>query len=206
MINDNQIEIKIITIGNAYVGKTSIVSQFINNELEPNLVPTVGMDVKSHELIINNKKINLKIWDSAGQERFRSIQKNYYNKVDGIIFVYDVTNQESFNLINDWLNEVIENTKKNVNCIIVGNKIDLTEERKISYETGKNFAASVNYKFFECSAITGENIKLAFETLCKDIIESDKFKNFHDDENPNNRSINLYFSNNEKTKKKCCKK
>ena len=131
---------KIITLGDTNVGKTSIIFRYTSEDYNPNQINTIGMDSKIKTIEIDSQKINLKIWDSAGQERFRSIQRYYYNKVDGVIFVYDITNKKSFSVIDSWIKEVNENINRNISFILVGNKTDLEESREVSIIEGEKFA------------------------------------------------------------------
>ena len=112
----------------------------------------------------------LLIWDTAGQFRFRNIISSYFRGVNGIILVYDITDLDSFNNLKDWLIEIEKNAPKNVNKILVGNKCDMDNKRKITIEQGREFALEWGMKFFEISAKDSKNISEVFETMAKDII------------------------------------
>ena len=209
MEEDEPIELKIITLGNSQVGKTSIINRFTSNYFDKDLINTIGIDSKTHQMKIEEKTINLKIWDSAGQERFRSIQKHYYNQVDGILFVYDITKEDSFKIIESWFDEVKTKAINTLCGVLIGNKSDLEGKRVISYEEGKNFADENNLLFFETSAKNGSNIQECFNqsaSILVDKIEKGQLKldqasngiqigNFPDSEQNENLR---------KKKKKCC--
>ncbi len=165
---------KILTIGESGVGKTCILRRFVEDKFLKNHLATIGIDFKTKTLNINNQEIKLKIWDTAGQERFRNITTQYYKGADGIVLVYDVTDEASFDKIKDWMDQILSNTNKDEICLILlGNKCDI-EKRSISYEQGKTLANELQVNFFETSAQTGQNIKDAFETLTADIMKKKK--------------------------------
>ena len=165
---------KKLTIGESGVGKTCILRRFVEDKFLKNHLATIGIDFKTKTLNINNQEIKLKIWDTAGQERFRNITTQYYKGADGIVLVYDVTDEASFDKIKDWMDQILSNTNKDEICLILlGNKCDI-EKRSISYEQGKTLANELQVNFFETSAQTGQNIKDAFETLTADIMKKKK--------------------------------
>ena len=203
MENQSNIDYKIITLGDTNVGKTSLIMRYTLNEFNTNLFNTIGMDSKIKDIEIDSKKIKIKIWDSAGQERFRSMQKYYYNKVDGIIFVYDITKKNTLKIIDSWIDEVKENVKGDISFILVGNKTDLEEEREVSIIEGEKFAQKYNYHFLECSAANGIGVYEIFDYLVRDILKK-KENQFNDN---NSRDNNFTLDNNGKesrNKKKCC--
>ena len=203
MENQSNIDYKIITLGDTNVGKTSLIMRYTLNEFNTNLFNTIGMDSKIKDIEIDSKKIKIKIWDSAGQERFRSMQKYYYNKVDGIIFVYDITKKNTLKIIDSWIDEVKENVKGDISFILVGNKTDLEEEREVSIIEGEKFAQKYNYHFLECSAANGIGVNEIFDYLVRDILKK-KENQFNDN---NSRDNNFTLNNNGKesrNKKKCC--
>lgn len=162
------VEYKIILVGDSGVGKTSILKKFINNEFNEDIKCTINIDFFSKSIKIDkNLYTNLKIYDTAGQEKYRALIKQYYQGTDGIILVFDLTNENSFNKLKSWINEVSDNTEK-AQIILVGNKADLIE-RKIDEETAENFAKQRDIKYIETSAKEGTNILLLFEELALDI-------------------------------------
>jgi len=189
--------IKSLLIGDSNVGKTTIIGKFLDKNFSEKTLNTVGLDLKYANLNINNKKIKLQLWDTAGQEKFRSMTTSYYRGVNVIIIVFDVTSQISFEHVKDWMNNIKQFAKIGVMKVIVGNKIDLKDERIVTYVEGKNFAQSYNVKYFETSAITREGIVELFENICQDYsntnrkksidgnIKLDEIKKNNDDENNN---------------------
>jgi len=162
------VEYKIILVGDSGVGKTSILKKFINNEFNEDIKCTINIDFFSKSIKIDkNLYTNLKIYDTAGQEKYRALIKQCYQGTDGIILVFDLTNENSFNKLKSWINEVSDNTEK-AQIILVGNKADLIE-RKIDEETAENFAKQRDIKYIETSAKEGTNILLLFEELALDI-------------------------------------
>ena len=219
MEEDEPIELKIITLGNSEVGKTSIINRFTSNYFDKDLINTIGIDSKTHQMKIGEKTINLKIWDSAGQERFRSIQKHYYNQVDGILFVYDITKEDSFKIIESWFDEVKTKAINTLCGVLIGNKSDLENEREVSTEDGEKLADQLELKFIECSAFTGDNVEQAFIDLVESILEKKKKENIdyivlnnskpREDNNDFNEENKIRLnksihSNNISKKYKCC--
>jgi len=162
---------KLLLIGDSDVGKSSILLRFIDDVFE-HIHSTIGVDFKLKILNINGKKVKLTIWDTAGQERFRTLTASYYRGVDGAILVYDITNRNSFeNLQNIWIKELnMYSTTPSVK-MLVGNKID-QESRVVTRDEGKELAQSLGTMFFECSAKTKIGVSNAFEELVMKIIDS----------------------------------
>ena len=189
--------IKIGLLGNSCVGKTSLIRRFVEDKFEDNFISTIGVDYFEKNVIINNKQIKLILQDTSGEERFKCLSKNYYKNVDGIIFVFDITNEESFDAgIRDWLlecnNEIGENNFKK---ILIGNKSDLKDMRNVNKEKAEKYSENRNMKYFETSAKTGENVDLIFKELVELILKDPKQKI------ENNKLGGVKNSSN---KKKCC--
>ena len=121
---------------------------------------------------VNGKKVKLQIWDTAGQERFKNITASYYRGGNGVLVVYDITDRESFENLNSWLIEIEKNANKNVYKLLIGNKCDLEDKRKVSFQEGKDFAESNGMKFMETSAKTASKVQEAFELLTNEIIKA----------------------------------
>ena len=158
----NYEKINILTLGNTTVGKTCFILRFTENFFQPIYLTTCGIDSKYKIITLSNSKSYKAIfYDTAGQERHRSISLNQIKSADGILLMYDVTNQDSFNSIKGWMDNIREIKGNNFPVILVGNKIDLKEERKISQLNGQNLADSYGISFYEISNKTGENVEEA---------------------------------------------
>ena len=163
-------------IGNSGVGKSCLLIRFTDDTFSDSYVTTIGVDFKIKTLDIDSKSCKLQIWDTAGQERFRNIISSYYRGAQGIMLVYDITDLESFQNLNSWLIEIEKNASKNVYKILVGNKCDMENERKVTVEQGKDFADQYGMKFFETSAKDSTNVAEAFITMTKEVIKSSNKK------------------------------
>ena len=193
---DSDITIKLLLIGNTFVGKTLIVQKFIDNTFSKSTVSTIGVDLQSKILDINGKKVKYLIWDTAGEDRMKSMTYAYYRGCHVILIVYDVTIRKSFENVTTWVECVDKFAKTNVLRILVGNKTDLEDKRVISKEEGKKLAEENGLKFYEISAKTMNGIVEMFEDVDKEyvqIYEKKKKKNFQ-----------LRKAKETKTKKKCC--
>ncbi|CAE5966706.1 unnamed protein product [Arabidopsis arenosa] len=163
---------KILLIGDSGVGKSSLLLSFISSSVE-DLAPTIGVDFKIKQMKVRGKRLKLTIWDTAGQEKFRTLTSSYFRGSQGIILVYDVTKRDTFmNLADVWAKE-IELYSTNHDCIkmLVGNKVDRESERKVSQEEGMALAKDLKCLFHECSARTRENVNRCFEELAVKIME-----------------------------------
>ena len=137
--DNNENSYKILLLGNTFVGKSSILIKYSDDYFPENYIATVGLDYRlKHFDLPNGQKGKIQIWDTAGQDRFKSITKNYYNNSNGIILVYSVIDKKSFDDISNWIEEIKEQTKDDIIIFLVGNKIDLNEKRVISIKEGKN--------------------------------------------------------------------
>ena len=191
---------KILLLGDSTVGKTSFMIRYLDDTFDDTLF-TMGIDSRYKDLVRNNKKIFLRIYDTAGQERFRSIVKNYYKGADGILLMYDVTKLESFNSIKRWVEGIKENIKmEELGLIIVGNKCDLKKEKIITDEMKKELEDSLNIKIIEGSAKEKINVNESFEKLV-DIMMEIKMKNNNLDKNKTIKLDNIEDINKEE---KCC--
>ncbi|PPD89907.1 hypothetical protein GOBAR_DD13155 [Gossypium barbadense] len=153
---------KLLLIGDSGVGKSCLLLRFADDSYLESYISTIGVDfVSISDLYLN--------WDTAGQERFRTITSSYYRGAHGIIIVYDVTDQASFNNVKQWLNEIDRYASGNVNKLLVGNKCDLTAKKVVSYETAKAFADELGIPFMETSAKNATNVEQAFMAMAGDI-------------------------------------
>ena len=200
MSSDSSVTFKILTIGESGVGKTCVLRRFVENKFLKNHLATIGIDFKTKTLNINNKEIKLKIWDTAGQERFRNITTQYYKGADGIVLVYDVTDDGSFEKIRDWMAQIQSNAQRDeLGLVLLGNKCDI-EPRVVTEEQGIKMAEELKVSYFETSALNGQGINEAFEQLARDIM---KKKGVGDDNKDGGMELN---NNNKKKNNKgdCC--
>ena len=163
---------KRILLGDTSVGKTCFLMRYTDNTFQEIHMSTIGLDYKLKNVQLEDGKIvKIQIWDTAGQDRFRSITKNYYKGAHGIILIYDVTDKKTYENVKAWIEQIREEVSDNVTIILVGNKIDDLEGRKVKKEEGEKAAKEFGLSFFECSAKTGENIDLIFNELVKRTVE-----------------------------------
>ena len=209
-MSEPDITLKILLIGDSYVGKTSLLLQYIERECPENHMATIGVEFRDKIIQIDNKKVKLQVWDTSGQERYRSITKNFYRNADGVMFVCDVTKEKTFDNIKNWLIDSEQNANNsNFKKILVGNKIDLKEERAIDTEQLQNFANKKEMNFYETSAKDGTNVDHIFTELAKLILEDKSDQQIKEEFSQKNRSLSVYSkeseeSNNPKKKKGCC--
>ena len=199
--SDFEFPLKVIVIGDTCVGKTNFIFRFVENRFSLNYVSTVGFDYRSKIITLpkSKKKVKLQIWDTAGQERYNAVNKNLFQKVQGVIIMYDITNRASFENINKWLYLLSQNVSDKAK-ILVGSKLDLSEEKRIvTEEEGQNLADKNNMPFYETSSKTGENVEKIFFTLAQNIYENLSNENIND-----NASVKI-IQNPERKKKGCCK-
>nr|BAJ21276.1 Rab-family small GTPase Rab1D [Tetrahymena thermophila] len=167
---------KILLIGNSGVGKTCMLMRYSENQFTYNFYNTIGVDFKIKALRLEDKNIKLQIWDTAGQDRFRTITCSYYRGAHGILIVYDITERESFDNVKTWMVEIEKHAKKGVQKMLIGNKSDCSN-RAVSYEEGFELAKQYQIPFAETSAKNASNIDLAFTNLAKNILGSGQVLN-----------------------------
>jgi len=196
--------VKILTLGDSDVGKTSIIKRIISNKFSEKMQSTIAIDYSCKTIKFGENYLKIFLWDTAGQEKFKTIVRNYFNGANGVLLCFDITNRKTFEKLNYWINELKE--KLNLDelfIILIGNKIDKENEREISIEESKKFAKENNILYFEISAKTNEGIKEMFDYVtiqCKQIVNEQNFNIF---------SSTLLFKNeinikvNDK-KNKCC--
>ena len=161
----NEYVFKIIIIGSASVGKTSLVYNFIHGKFSNKLMQTTGVEYSSKTVFYGDKQVKLQLWDTAGQERFRSITKTYYRGAKGVVLVFDLTSRGSFMKCKDWLTLAKETCGESFGCVLVGNKKDLENERKVTNEEILDFCEANEIVFIETSCLTGENVRKVFDSL-----------------------------------------
>ncbi|GMK55570.1 hypothetical protein CspeluHIS016_0206260 [Cutaneotrichosporon spelunceum] len=161
--------IKLLLIGDSGVGKSCLLLRFCDDSWTPSFITTIGIDFKIRTIELDGKRIKLQIWDTAGQERFRTITTAYYRGAMGILIVYDVTDEKSFNNVRTWHAQIEQHASAGVNKILVGNKCDWDEKRAVTLEQGKALADEFGLRFIETSAKANEGVEDAFFTLARDI-------------------------------------
>ena len=192
------INLNILLVGDANVGKTSILLKYTENFFPNQYQATIGVEYKMKIIKLNNMNIKLQIWDTAGQERYKSIAKNFFHSANGVFLVFDITDKKSFENLNKWIEDVKENSPKDCKYIIIGNKSDLSDQRTISTFEIDNFVKEKKSSYFEVSAKNDEGLNDAFINLSKEIIKDknqEEIYQFYGHKN----SIIIEGSN-----KKCC--
>lgn len=171
--NNCDLIIKIILSGNSNVGKTKIIHQYLKKPL-PSSNPTIGVDFLGKDTQILNKKVKIQFFDTAGQEKYRSICQSYYKSCQGILLIYDITDRNSFDSINKWLKDIKELCDLNVKILLVGNKTDLESQRCVSTKEGMALSEENGLFFIETSAKEDFRVDLAFDILLKEVVKIDE--------------------------------
>ena len=202
---------KIIIVGDLSSGKTNIVTQYISHKFVQDSQPTIGVEMFNKDFQINEDKVSAQIWDTAGQEKYNALTSSYYKGAKGAIVVYDITQESTFLKVEQFAKDLKEKSDKNVYMILVGNKIDLEENRKVSKEEGKILADKLKMGFFEVSAKNGTGIEDLFKNLIDHVYEKHnrEFKSMASIEiEEDDKKVQLIQVNdnnvNVKKKKKCC--
>ena len=163
MSTDYDFLCKFIIVGDCHTGKTNIISQYTQKTFNKDIASTIGVEFISKIIQYSNVKLKLQIWDTAGMEKYRGITRAYYRGAVGCLLVYDVSNQNSFYSVQNWLKE-IRHVSSDIKIILIGNKSDVTN-REVSYEEGQQFATLNDILFEETSALHNTNIDTAFTKL-----------------------------------------
>ena len=175
--NENNSEIlivKILLVGNPGVGKSNFIYRYIKDKFSNSNLSSVGFESNSKEIEITDKKIIVQLWDSAGQDKYKSITKNLFSRVQGIIILYDITNKKSFLGIQNWI-KLIKEVNNEMPYVIAGNKCDLKKEREVEEEEAIKFSRDNNIEFMETSAKLDINIVECINNFVQKIVNSDKF-------------------------------
>jgi len=165
---------KIVIIGDAAVGKTSLINQFVESSFNEDYKPTLGANIVRKDVILDNTKVRLIMWDLAGQEKYRVVRSMYFQGCEGALLVYDVTRYHTLDSINNkWLKDYKKHVKKKGAFILIGNKTDLKDQVAVPTERGKELATKIKAShFIETSAKLGENIEEAFSLLVNQILSN----------------------------------
>ena len=202
--------LKFIIIGDAAVGKSNLLVRYTSEQFKEEYQLTIGVEFGSNNVIIGDNTYRIQIWDTAGQENFRSITRSYYKNTACAIIVYEISNKKSFENISSWIEECKNTAPKSILMVLVGNKCDLEDNREVTEEEGREFAEKNGMLFFETSAKTGKNVEELFKQSVK-VIDQKIKENYYDLENDScgikkgNEEINVVLETNlEKDKKGCC--
>ncbi len=188
---------KILLLGDSSVGKSCLLLRYCDEKFQDLHLATIGLDFRLKTIYLENKKkLKVQIWDTAGQDRFLAITKNYYRGANGILLVFDVTSNSSFEHIKNWIEQIKEEANERIIIYLVGNKIDCSNIRVISNEEGKKLAGEFGLKYFETSAKNNENVESTFLELIKEV--DLKYGNSE------NENYGTTINTNKKGKKKCC--
>ena len=199
---------KIIIIGDSGVGKSNILGRYLTNTFKQDTKSTVGVEFGSKKVTVNDVNIKLQIWDTAGQERYRAITSAYYKGSKGCFIVYDITSTQTFEDVEKWYEEINKSGDKGISIVLVGNKCDLEDERKVSVEMGEEKARNLNCPFFETSALNNTQIEKIFQVISEDIYSKNKNEK-KDDEDDDDYDIvqeekNININTDTKPPQKTC--
>ena len=187
---------KILLLGDSEVGKSCFLMRYADNVFVDNYITTIGLDYKLKYIQLDSGQvIKVQLWDTAGQDRYRTIAKNYYKGSHGILLLYDVTKSSSFENIREWIKDIREEVYEKAIIFLIGNKIDKKDQIKIKTEEGEKLAEEFNIPFFEASAKSGENVDEIFKALYKKISEV-----YVDIQQEGGRKLSIKNKKN----KKCC--
>ena len=203
---NTSIVLKILLLGNGTVGKTSLINRYLKNVYNPVYLTTIGIDQSIKFLSVNNKHIKLSIWDTAGQEQFRTIAKSFYNKTDAVILCFDLTEKESLDSISYWIEQLCNKIELNkIGLVLVGTKLDLADLEKVEgiSEEVKKYVDKYNIKYYKTSSLSGVNVKEVFNYLIKLTLNIKKLKEFENDKKDENGDtiFDIIELDNEESKK-----
>ncbi len=207
--SDYQYIFKLILIGNSGVGKSSILNRYMNKTFEDSYKCTIGVDFLMKSIEINGKTVKLQLWDTAGQEKYKSMVASYYRGANVAFVVFDLTNHESFDSLPLWIENYYRNGPEQKNIILIGNKKDMIDDRKVTQEEAELFSQTNNMMYFETSAKEGDNIEYVFNYAAEKLLE------FYGTQNENNVKMQMNDTNKlqshnfseiriEEHKKGCC--
>ena len=205
--NNKDIELclKILIIGDSQVGKTSLLLNYIDKIFPEEHISTIGVEYKEKFIKKDDFNIKLQVWDTAGQERFRSITKSIYRNTNGVLFVYDITNKESFANVKNWIKDT-ENIDKDIKGVILGNKIDLEDKRIITKEDLEEIGKKYKMPALEVSAKSGININESFDLLVDELFKNKSREDIINSYLRKNKSdLSVSTKNSIRNQKGCCK-
>ena len=185
-------KLKFVIIGETQVGKTSLINQYLNNQFEGDYLMTIGNDKTTKEITIDEKKVTLEIWDTIGNETLRAANKIFMKNTNIALMVYDITNRDSFDNLNQFYEELISiNTENKMIIGVTANKSDLYEDACVNKEEGEEYAKTIKASFFESTATDHENVENIFNELTKDYIDKYGLKEETTQSNNNSQTTNI---------------
>ena len=214
--NDKSYQFKINLVGDSSVGKTSLLSRFVNDKFEQKYRCTIGVEYKCKNISIDDNSIKLQVFDTCGAEKYRCITRSYYRSAKGIFLVFDLTNPISFAKLEDWLIDILNSAPKGVEIFLIGNKKDLESRRNVSKRVIENILSKHSIKnYIETSALTGEGVIEAFHKMSEILMDKEKLNKITYGDNKsqvkledNDRGSSLYSSTATKSeteqKQRCC--
>ena len=204
--NENEERINIMTLGNSEVGKTCYILKYTENFFQELYLTTVGIDFKIKTETINNKQYKLFLYDTTGQEKYKSIALNIIRNAQGIILMYDITNKKSFESIPEWIKSIRDSKGENFPMILLGNKLDIEDIRVISEKEGKELADEYGIKFFETSNKTGVNIQESGMALVNEIlkIKENEIKDSFVSKSSHNSKLSSKRTTLKSEERRCC--
>ena len=197
---------KVVLVGDMSVGKTNIIAKYLKNDFSEDYKTTIGVEFHSKIAKVEGHVVKAQIWDTCGQERFKSITDSYYKGAKGAFVVYDITRKNTFESVDSWISALRSAADKNLNIIIIGNKSDLEDQRQVETEQGEEKAQNNEAAFLETSAYSGDNIDKAFDNMITDVYnkcKSEMLANVEIDIGKS-KDINLNQNKEDKKGKKCC--
>ncbi|XP_041853618.1 EF-hand calcium-binding domain-containing protein 4B isoform X2 [Melanotaenia boesemani] len=186
---------KIVLVGNSSVGKTSLLRRFCDGSFHPGSSATVGIDYSVKTITVDGSQVALQLWDTAGQERYRSITKQFFRKADGVVVMYDITAEESFTAVRQWLTSVKEGAGEEIPVMLLGNKTDKEIQRQVQKKMGDRLAKDCQMSFYECSACSGYNVMESMVYLARSLKDQE--------DREKEKTVRLVSSPSEK-KRSCC--
>mmetsp|Transcript_27802 Transcript_27802/g.38840 ORF Transcript_27802/g.38840 Transcript_27802/m.38840 type:complete len:193 (+) Transcript_27802:99-677(+) len=192
-MSGDKVEVRLITIGDSATGKSSLILRYTKGMFQEERKATVGIDLKIKSATVLGRPTKVRVWDTAGQEQFRTITRNYYRGAQGVLLVYDITNKDSFKHVSKWIKDVENYAEPGVSVVLLGNKCDLEDKRQVTRSEGQAIAQEYEVDFFETSALSGSSVEESFGSLVEKIVAKQP------------RSSNGGVDLNEKKKSGCCK-
>lgn len=195
---------KVLLLGEAAVGKTCILIRYTDNTFSTEQITTLGVDLKKKNMVIDGSKIVLQLWDTAGQDRYAAVTKQFFKGAQAIILVYSINDTSTFNKVEDWISQIHQLVGSNIVKVLVGNKSDLEDERQIKKEEGEALAKKNDFYFFETSAFLNQNIQEVFDYTAQELYSRAKKDEDKIEKNKEGKiKINQDIIVNPK-QKKCC--